>query len=346
MNFTVLVAKKASINKLIAISLIFFIAACGNEKQAIEEPTEKVSLEAETSFRLRMPNQTGLDHKTQGAALYPMDNIGSRSGGSGIAIGDINNDGRMDIFLSGGIINAGLYLNEGNLKFKNITQSAGIKDVSNEMAMSESVNMVDVNGDGWLDLYIVKSGIAGNFEKHQYTNFGANLLYINQKDNTFKEEAAKYGLDIPGLTQAANFFDYDGDGDLDVYLIQTPEPGSAFSFPYYKAKPAAPIFNDYFLENRNGKFVDVRAKAGILYERNIGLSVSVADVNNDGFSDIYVANDFFGADFFYLNQGNKTFREARAEFFSITISTIPINEHIIVAFKQLFSPPIEYGKLC
>ena len=218
----------------------------------------------------------------------------------------------------GGPSNSALFLNEGNLQFRNITRPAGIVDDGPGMADNEGVNFVDINGDGWLDIYILKTGIRGNFSTGQFTDYGANLLYINQQDNTFKEEAAKYGLDLIGLSHTANFFDYDGDGDLDLYMVYTAEAGSNFSFPYYEKPPRSRWLNDQFLENRDGKFVDVREQAGILYARNIGLSVSVADVNQDGFEDIYVANDFFGRDFFYLNNGDKTFRECLSEYFTKT----------------------------
>jgi hypothetical protein len=269
-------------------------------------------------FELYRPLQTGLNFKTQGKILHPMDNTGLLSGGSGVAVGDINNDGLPDLFFSGGLNNSALFLNEGNLKFRDITQSAGIIDAGPKMAHSEGVNMVDINGDGFLDIYVLKSGLDGNFNTLQFNRYGANLLFINQGDNTFVEEGAKYGLDLIGLSQTANFFDYDADGDLDVYLVHTPEPGAAFSFPYYNKKPASPVLNDQFLENTGNRFVDVREKAGILYERNVGLSASVADVNNDGYPDIYVANDFFGRDFFYLNNGDKTFSEKLDAFFTKT----------------------------
>ncbi len=294
--------------------LLLFYACSPTEKE-----TDKRSASLEISlFELYRPLQTGLNFKTQGQILHPMDKTGLLSGGSGVAVGDINNDGLPDLLFSGGLNNSALFLNEGNLKFRDITQSAGLFDAGPNIARSEGVNMVDVNGDDLLDIYILKSGLDGNFRTMQFNEYGANMLFINQGDNTFKEEAAKYGLDLIGLSQTANFFDYDADGDLDVYIVQTPEPGAAFSFPYYNKKPASPVFNDQFLENREGRFVDARQQAGILYERNVGLSASVADVNNDGFPDLYVANDFFGRDFFYLNNGDKTFSEKLDDYFTKT----------------------------
>lgn len=290
-------------------------AACSTTEKEGENGADEAEF---ALFELYRPLQTGLNFKTKGQILHPMDNTGLLSGGSGVAIGDINNDGLPDLFFSGGLNNSALFLNEGDLKFTDITQSAGLIDAGPNIARSEGVNMVDVNGDGLLDIYVLKSGLDGNFNTLEFNKYGANMLFINQGNNTFKEEAAKYGLDIIGLSQSANFFDYDADGDLDVYIVQTPEPGAAFSFPYYNKKPAAPILNDQFMENTGSRFVDARQKAGLLFERNVGLSVSVADVNNDGYSDIYVANDFFGRDFFYLNNGDKTFSEKLENYFTKT----------------------------
>ena len=295
--------------------LSFLIFACNNGSSKEEETDETPNFQL---FDLKRPSQTGLDFKTKGQILHPMDNTGLLSGGSGIAVGDINNDGLQDLFFSGGLNNSALFLNEGNLKFKDITQSAGIIDAGPSIARTEGVNMVDVNGDGYLDIYVLKSGLDGNFNTGQFNKYGANMLFINQGNNTFIEESAKYGLDLIGLSQTASFFDYDADGDLDVYVVQTPEPGAAFSFPYYNAKPAFRWLNDQFLENNGFRFFDAREKAGLLFERNVGLSISVADVNNDGHSDIYIANDFFGRDFFYVNNGDKTFSEQHANYFTKT----------------------------
>jgi hypothetical protein len=299
----------------IMVSLILF-SACSDSSPAVEDiKKEKPDYQL---FRQIPASETGITFNANGNLLYPGDLTGLYSNISGTAVGDINNDGLPDLFFSGGRGNSSLYLNLGDFKFKDITASSGIKDEGVNNADNQGVNFVDINGDGWLDLYILKTGLTGNFKKEQFNTDGANLLYINQKDNTFKEEAKKYGLDIIGLSHTANFFDYDGDGDLDVYMIHTGEPGPSFSFSYYEAPPRSKWLNDQFLENRDGKFVDVRKQAGLAFKRNIGLSTSVGDVNNDGFADIYVANDFFGPDFFYLNNGDKTFTKSLTDYFTKT----------------------------
>lgn len=302
---------------LLLSSLLFFtlFPSCNQSPSSAEDGKKETTIQL---FQLKQPPETGLNFNLTGEKLLPGDNTGLTSNVSAVAVGDINNDGLPDLFFSGGVAPSALYLNGGDFKFRDITHSSGIMDHAEGMADNEGVNFVDINGDGYLDIYILKTGITGNFSRQQFTDHGANLLYINQGDNTFVEQASKYGLNLIGLSHTANFFDYDGDGDLDVYMVYTGEPGAAFSFPYYEAPPRSRWLNDQFLENTGDRFVDVREKAGLPYVRNIGLSVAVGDVNNDGFSDIYVANDFFGPDFFYLNNGDKTFREARSEYFTKT----------------------------
>ena len=314
MMLSICAGKNPSLFFVISILALVVFSCSDDRSSSSTEPTAS-GLEL---FQLLSPVQTGISFNARGQLLYPGDDTGLYSNISGLAVGDINNDGLPDLFFSGGRGNSRLYLNNGDFSFEDITASSGIKDEGVNNADNQGVNMVDINGDGWLDIYILKTGLRGNFKQQKFTRDGANLLYINQKDNTFREEASKYGLDIIGLSHTANFFDYDGDGDLDVYMIQTGEPGSTFSFSYYEAPPRSPWLNDQFLENQNGRFVDVREKVGLPYRRNIGLSVSVGDVNNDGFGDIYVANDFFGPDFFYLNNGDKTFSEKRESYFTKT----------------------------
>ena len=307
--------------------ILLFLISCSKSEETVTEGREtkkqlETNKELETTepalFELIPPGKSKVTFNAEGRLLYPGDLTGLYSNISGTAVGDINNDGLPDLFFSGGRGNSRLYLNLGNFKFQDITASAGIRDANVNNADNQGVNMVDINGDGWLDIYILKTGITGNFKEQQFNKDGANLLFINQKDSTFKEEASKYGLDIIGLSHTANFFDYDGDGDLDVYMIQTGEPGSAFNFSYYEAPPRSKWLNDLFLENQAGKFVDVTQKAGLPNLRSIGLSVSVGDVNNDGFSDVYVANDFFGPDFFYINNGDRTFSRSLNDFFTKT----------------------------
>ena len=243
------------------------------------------------------------------------DKTGLLSGGAGVVLGDIDQDGFVDILFSGGYQNCRLYKNNGDFTFSDITSISGVKDAGEGMAHTEGINFVDINGDGRLDIYLCKSGIRLD-EQKRFTDYGKNLLYINQGDGMFMESSADYGLDLIGLTSSAQFFDFDRDGDLDLYLAQLPEVGAAFNFAYYEKPPAHAVLGDRLFENRSGKYVDVSRNAGILFERNLSLSTCVIDINNDQWPDLYVANDFFGRDFLYLNQGNGTFKESHKSFFT------------------------------
>ena len=300
--------------RIILSCLLLISFGCKKEIDKTTRPSVEVSKSNTPLFRLISQEQSGITHQHQ---THPTDQTGLLSGGGGVAAGDINNDGLPDLLFSTGFFNCKLYLNQGNLTFKDVTASSGLGVEGPQDTPVEGVNLVDINGDGWLDIYLLKNGLEINPNTRQFTKRGANLLYINQQNGTFSEQSEKYGLDIIGLSQSAQFFDYDNDGDLDVYIIQTPETGPAFNFSYYESQPAARWLNDQFLENIEGKrFVDVREKAGIRYARNLGLSAAIGDINQDGWMDIYVANDFLGRDFLYVNQGNKRFKESWTDYFS------------------------------
>lgn len=221
--------------------------------------------------------------------------------GGGVAIGDVNNDGRPDIFFTSNQQKNKLYINKGNWQFEDVTEKAGL--VSPHL-WHTGATMVDINGDGWLDIYLCNSGqVAGDNR--------ANELYINQKNGTFREAAAEYGLDDKGLSTQAVFFDYDHDGDLDCFVLNN-SPRSVESFGYDNGlrNIRDPQNGDRLYRNDNGKFTDVSAEAGIYGSAiGFGLGVTVGDVNNDGWDDMYISNDFFERDYLYINQRNGTFKE-------------------------------------
>jgi hypothetical protein len=221
--------------------------------------------------------------------------------GGGVAIGDINNDGLPDIFFTANQADNKLYLNKGNWKFEDITLKAGVKGIHK---WHTGVTMADVNGDGWLDIYVCNSGDIKDDDR-------ANELYINQKDGTFKEEAHKYGLDDKGLSTQAIFFDYDHDGDLDCYVLNNSfRPIESFGFNKNLRNIREETGGHRLYKNINGKFFDVSAEAGIYGSQiGFGMGITVGDVNNDGWDDIYVANDFFEKDYLYINQKNGKFKE-------------------------------------
>ncbi|WP_304516964.1 VCBS repeat-containing protein [Cecembia rubra] len=225
--------------------------------------------------------------------------------GAGVALGDINNDGLVDIFLAGNQTSNKLYLNKGNFQFEDITEKAGLAVPG---IWSTGVSMADVNGDGLLDIYICKSGPLGGSERH-------NSLYINNGDLTFTEMAKEFGIADEGLSQHAVFFDFDKDGDLDMYLLNN----SARSIGVNDLRIGQRDIRDPFggnklYRNDGGRFIDVSEEAGIYGSAiGYGLGVTVADINKDGWPDLYVSNDFFEKDYLYINKGDGTFREALEE---------------------------------
>lgn len=221
--------------------------------------------------------------------------------GGGVAIGDVNNDGLNDVYLTSNMGGNQLYINKGNWKFENITDKAGVKGTK---YWSTGATMVDINGDGWLDIYVCHSGNAHGNEK-------GNELFINQHDGTFKEEAQKYGLVDNGLSTQAIFFDYDNDGDLDCFVLNNSfRPIESFDFSKNLRAVIDELGGARLYRNDGGHFTNVTKDAGI-YSSDIGfgLGVSVADINQDGYPDIYVSNDFFERDYLYINQKNGTFKE-------------------------------------
>jgi len=221
--------------------------------------------------------------------------------GAGVGIGDINNDGLMDVYFCGNTENNSLYLNLGDFKFKDITKAAGVACPN---TWSTGVSMIDVNGDGLLDIYVCKSGQLGSENRH-------NELFINNGDLSFRESAAEFGLDITGLSVHATFFDYDRDGDLDCYLLNNSFKSIETFMPEKDLrKNPDPEGANMLLRNDNSFFTNVSKESGI-YCSNIGfgLGATVSDINKDGWPDLYISNDFFERDYLYINEKDGTFSE-------------------------------------
>ena len=229
--------------------------------------------------------------------------------GGGVALGDINNDGLVDIYFTSNQGKNKLYLNKGNNEFEDISTKAGIEGQSDWKTGSV---MADINGDGYLDIYVCAVVGINGFE-------GQNELFINNKDNTFTESAAEYGLDLDNYSTSVSFFDYDGDGDLDMYLLN-------HAIHSEESYGNAAIRNnrnyecgDKLFRNDNGKFVDVSEKAGIFGGANgYGLGIAISDFNLDGNPDIYICNDFHEDDYYYINNGDGTFTESLKNHFGHT----------------------------
>lgn len=273
---------------------IVFLFSCRSKQQAGEE---------DTLFRLLPAAETGIDFANRVTDTKEMNifNYHNFYNGGGVAAGDINNDGRPDLFFVSNQGKCRLYLNKGGWKFEDITDKAGTLSTHK---WHTGVTMVDINGDGWLDIYLCNSGNVAGDDR-------ANELFVNQKDGTFKEEAHQYGLDDKGESTQAVFFDYDRDGDLDCFVLNNSHR-SIESFGYdSKLRNIRDLNNgDRLYRNDSGEYTDVSAQAGIYgSEIGFGLGVTVGDINNDGWDDMYVSNDFFEKDYLYINQHDGSFRE-------------------------------------
>lgn len=232
--------------------------------------------------------------------------------GGGVGLGDINNDGLVDIFFCGNMKDNKLYLNKGNFQFEDITRKAG---VASKGVWSTGVSFVDINGDGYLDIYVCKSGAPTGEHRH-------NEFFINNGDLTFTEKAEEYGIADLGLSTHAAFFDYDKDGDLDCYLLNN----SFRPVGRYDLRPDQRNIrdslggnkfyrNDFDIQKQEPHFVDISEEANI-YGSSIGfgLGVTIGDVNRDGWQDIFVSNDFFERDYLYINQMDGTFSEELVDY--------------------------------
>ena len=226
--------------------------------------------------------------------------------GGGVGIGDFNNDSLQDIFFTGNLVSNKLYLNKGNFEFEDITDKSGLnsKDI-----WSTGVSVVDINHDGYLDIYVCKSGPPGGERRN-------NELFINNGDLTFTESSKAYGLDNEGLSTHAAFFDFDNDGDLDCYLLNNTIKSIGIGLDMVKnLRKIDSNQGNKLLRNDNGFFVDISKEARI-YTSDIGfgLGVTVGDINLDGWSDMFISNDFFEKDYLYINNQNGTFSESLEDY--------------------------------
>ena len=284
---------------------VFCVGAC-----FISSCNAKDNAPVKHLFTLMKGSATGIDFSndlvyTESFNPYTFRNFYN---GGGVAIGDINNDGLPDLFFCSSQHSNRLYLNKGNFQFEDITDKAG---VASDSVWSTGVTMADVNGDGLLDIYVCKSGdLKGkNRSNALYINDGAGKIH-------FTEQAQAYGLDNRGLSTHAAFFDFDNDGDLDCYLLNS-SFRSVGNYDLVKDQRTIidTLGGNKLYRNDNNHFVDVTAKAGIYSSKvGFGLGVTIADINKDGWQDIYVSNDFFEKDYLYINQHNGTFKECLEQY--------------------------------
>ena len=287
----------------IIFSLILF--ACDNHS----DETSASSIESSTFFRSL--ENTGIDFTNSVIDQEDFNVLTYRNyyNGGGVAIGDVNNDGLADIYFTANMAPNKLYINKGNFQFEDVTKTAM---VSGAMAWSTGVTMADINGDGLLDIYVCNSGDVKGDNK-------TNELFINNGDLTFTESAASYGLDDQGYSTHASFFDYDKDGDLDMYLVNNSfKDPSKIDFKNVRNERDY-AGGDKLLRNDNDTFVNVSEEAGIYGSKiGYGLGVSVSDLDGDSWQDIYISNDFWERDYLYINQKDGTFKEDLTSRISMT----------------------------
>lgn len=284
-----LVIKRQFIYSIFFIGLSFvFLISCNKSKKKFDK------LEA---------SETGVDFVNK---IEENDNLNVLNyeyfyNGGGVAAADFNNDGLTDLYFTANLGTDKIYLNKGELKFEDITEKAGI---TYNGEWKTGVSIVDINNDGWNDIYV---SVSGNIEN---ATLRKNKLYINNKNLTFTEKAADYGLDCNSFTTQTGFFDYDKDGDLDAYILNhNVKDFNRFDVAAVHAMRDS-LAGDKLLRNDGGKFVDVSAEAGIKGNPiGFGLGLHIADLNNDNWPDIYVSNDYIESDYLYINNKNGTFTD-------------------------------------
>lgn len=271
----------------ISLLLILFSSCSDNKNQLFEKLSPEIS-------NVKFANEL-----EESKAISILDYLYYYNGG-GVALGDINNDGLVDIYFTSNQGKNKLYLNKGENKFEDISIKAGVEGKSD---WQTGTIMADVNGDGYLDIYVCAVVGINGFEGH-------NELYINNKDNTFTESSSEYGLDLENYSTSAAFFDYDNDGDLDLYVLNHAIHSETSYGKAETRKTRNYESGDKLFQNNNGHFIDVSEKAGIFGGANgYGLGIAISDFNLDGNPDIYVCNDFHEDDYYYLNNGDGTFSE-------------------------------------
>ena len=277
-------------NQHLCIFILCLLFSC---KQEVSTPLFSLLSESQTGISFR----NDLEY-TEKLNPYTFRNFYN---GAGVAIGDINQDSLPDIFFAGNQQSNRLYLNKGGLKFEDITDKAGLNSLG---SWSTGVSMADINGDGLLDIYVCKSGPMQGERRH-------NELFINNGDLTFTEKSKEFGLAAIGLSQHAVFFDYDKDGDLDMYLLSNSGRSIGLNdLRLGQREIRDPEGGNKLFRNEGNKFSEVSEEAGIYGSAiGYGLGVTVADLNQDDWPDLYVSNDFFERDYLYLNQRNGTFKE-------------------------------------
>ena len=292
-----------TINCLLVFLLFTTILSCTNDTKKSDTLFSLISSKVSgITFSNNVKETAGLNYNN---FLYLIN-------GGGVGIGDFNNDGLEDIYFCSNLESNKLYINRGNFEFEDYTTQAGVEAAN---GFKTGVSIVDINGDGFDDIYLCKAGWTKN------NDVTRNQLFINNGNLTFTESAEIYGVNDNGYSTDAIFFDYDSDQDLDLFIVNTPidwrltSAAIVLESVYKDDKTLTLRGNDKLYRNDNSIFTDVSEKSGIIRDAGFGLSASIGDINNDGFADIYVANDFISPDYLYINTGRGTFLEKSNEYF-------------------------------
>ncbi|MGB0948786.1 MAG: FG-GAP repeat domain-containing protein, partial [Marinirhabdus sp.] len=284
---------------LLTVSLLFFSCSDKKEGAATKSEVERTGPlftlmttgQSGVNFTNKLPPETlAMNHVT-----YPY-----LFNGTGVSVGDINNDGLPDLYFTTNFGHNKLFVNRGNLHFEEIGKAAGVQGA---WGWSTGTTMVDINSDGLLDIYVCRSGNVPA-EKRK------NELFVNNGNLTFTESAAQYGLDDEAYGTQAVFFDQDRDGDLDLYLVNHPNKTLAGDEYARETKKRNPLTSDKLYRNDNGNYTDISAQAGLANNGiGYGLNAAVGDLNNDGWPDIYVTNDYSEHDYLYINNKKGGFED-------------------------------------
>ena len=295
---------KLKINYLLFTLIILTISSCKTSSDKEDLLVDTVESKDQMGFELLSATKTGIHFinsitETEDRNIF---NFEYMYNGGGVAVGDINNDGLVDIYFTGNDVSDKLYLNKGDMVFEDITNTAFQHDMAG--GWHTGVNFVDINADGYLDIYVGLSGITDDRSKME------NLLFINNHDNTFSEKGEEYGVNCNKRTTHSAFFDYDNDGDLDLYILNHPKTNIEDTITNEELMRIVREGEDadVLLRNDNGNFTDVSSKAGIR-NATFGLGIAASDINNDGHVDIYISSDFAHPDFLYMNNGDGTFTD-------------------------------------
>lgn len=303
--------RKFDIRIIGALILMLMATSCGQDKD-LDKKKNKLIANNHVSFSKVDPklSNIGFANRIRETRRLNYFTFPYMYAGAGVSVGDLDNDGLPDIYFTGNMVKNELYRNNGNLQFTNITDDAkvGAMDMNRWVT---GTTMADVNNDGWLDIYVC---VSGPYENRK------NLLFINKGDMTFDEKAEEYGLADNGFSVQSSFFDYDLDGDLDMYLATYPPFNFQSPNQFFVEKNGNPRESEtdrLYRNEGNGKYVDVTDEAGVI-NYGLTLSASVADFNNDDWPDIYVSNDFNSPDFLYINNGDGTFTDKLSQYMNHT----------------------------